>query len=231
MQSRREADLVRGDSQLVTPRSRLRSMVKHLPYRWLLGSLRRASLRWPRNGEYLQHYGVEEDRLYFVPHFVDNAFFRDRGRPHVRAGAPRSSTHDRGVDRPSWCVRRKIHKKETRQRFHSGVSGRTPAGLYVTGHRRVRSGQASPCALAREIEAPVTFPGFRNQTELPACLAACDRWRCRRRRNLGTGRQRSDGLRAARAVSRAAAAARTSSSTTGPDRFSRWATFWHLSAR
>ena len=34
--------------------------------------------------------------------------------------------------------------------------------------------QASLERLARELEAPVTFLGFRNQTELPACLAACD---------------------------------------------------------
>src|SRR5436190_2131419 len=64
--------LVRGDSQLVTPRPMLTRVAKALPYRWLLQRIDGHLYVGQRNAEYLRHYGVSPERLFFAPHFVDN---------------------------------------------------------------------------------------------------------------------------------------------------------------
>ena len=66
---------LRGDSQLATPRSALVRAGKHLPYRWLLRRAEGHLYVGEANREYLRHYRVAESQLFFVPHFVDNAFF------------------------------------------------------------------------------------------------------------------------------------------------------------
>ena len=76
--------LMRGDSQLNTPRSRLTTLVKYLPYRWILPRLDGHLYVGQRNREYLRHYGVPESRLFFTPHFVDNEWFGARAE-EVRA--------------------------------------------------------------------------------------------------------------------------------------------------
>ena len=76
--------LVRGDSHLGTPRSLPKRLVKEGLHRWLVRRFDGFLYVGRRNRDYLLHYGVDPDRLFFAPHFVDNAWFRARIR--VTAG-------------------------------------------------------------------------------------------------------------------------------------------------
>ena len=63
--------LVRGDSQLGTPRSRALRAVKRLIYPRMLRRFDRFLPVGQRSREYLQHYGVEPDRCFVCPHTID----------------------------------------------------------------------------------------------------------------------------------------------------------------
>jgi glycosyltransferase involved in cell wall biosynthesis len=67
--------LTRGDSHLHTPRSGLKNMVKKMAYPWMLrafdGFLDAG--QWSR--DYYLHYGARRDRIFHVPHVIDEASF------------------------------------------------------------------------------------------------------------------------------------------------------------
>jgi glycosyltransferase involved in cell wall biosynthesis len=67
--------LVRGDSQLMTPRSRLKTWIKEIIYRIMLRQFDGFLVVGQRNREYLAHYGVPAEKMFFAPHFVDNEWF------------------------------------------------------------------------------------------------------------------------------------------------------------
>src|SRR5205814_354948 len=67
--------LVRGDSQLATPRSLATRLAKELTYGMLLRQFDGFLVVGNRNREYLAHYGVRPDRVFLAPHFIDNKWF------------------------------------------------------------------------------------------------------------------------------------------------------------
>ena len=75
--------MVRGDSQLPTPRGVLRRTVKRLLYPRLLRSFDMCLAVGRRNADYYRYYGVPESRIVRSPHCVDNDFFR-RGAAEAR---------------------------------------------------------------------------------------------------------------------------------------------------
>jgi glycosyltransferase involved in cell wall biosynthesis len=168
---------LRGDSHLGTKRSGLRSLVKYVPYRWLLRSVDGHLYVGRANREYLQHYGVPSERLQFVPHSVDNAFFREASTQARANGTADTLRHSIGVSGETVVVA-SIGKLLPGKRVSDLIKALAAArnrgfpvhGLIIGSG----PGQADLERLAGETAAPVTFLGFRNQTELPACLAASD---------------------------------------------------------
>jgi glycosyltransferase involved in cell wall biosynthesis len=67
--------LVRGDSQLLTPRSPLKRIAKEIIHRFLVRQFHGFLYVGQRNREYLKHYGAPDNGLFFVPHLVDNEWF------------------------------------------------------------------------------------------------------------------------------------------------------------
>lgn len=171
------ATLVRGDSQLVTKRSRLVSAAKYYPYRWLLQHVDGHLYVGAANRQYLQHYGVAESNLFFVPHFVDNAFFARRADDARVSGAAADIRRSTGADSGSVVfifAGKLIEKKRPADFLRALAAARVrnvdARGLVVGSgplHNELDS-------LARQLDVPVTFAGFRNQTEMPRYLAAAD---------------------------------------------------------
>jgi len=169
--------LVRGDSHLGTPRSPVKSALKWLPYRLLLDRVDAHLYVGQANKAYLKHYGVPEQRLFFVPHFVDNAFFADRAeaaRREGQAGAIRSELGIRPESTVALFVGRLVPMKRPED-FVAGVGLAARAGSPVEGIV-VGSGPLLDHlqSLGARTQAPIRFAGFRNQTELPAFYAAAD---------------------------------------------------------
>jgi len=70
--------LVRGDSQLLTPRSPLKRIAKEIVHRFLVRQFQGFLYVGQRNRDYLKHYGALDNRLFFVPHLVDNDWFNEK---------------------------------------------------------------------------------------------------------------------------------------------------------
>lgn len=171
--------LMRGDSQLMTKRSWVKSVVKFLPYCWFLPRIDAHLYVGKRNKAYLQHYGVPEKRLFFAPHFVDNDFFSTCAREavvsgnHLRIRDEFNIPHDAFVvlfvgkfipqKRPADFVRACLHILQLPEdvKMHAILVG---DGLLSNDLQ----------LLARPQAEQIHFAGFRNQTELPAFYCTSD---------------------------------------------------------
>jgi glycosyltransferase involved in cell wall biosynthesis len=165
--------MVRGDSQLATPRSRLKTAVKAVAYPLLLRLFDAALYVGQRSRAYYAHYGYPADRLFFSPHCVDTAWFAARATEAAR------------------------HRLRAQCRIAPGATVLLFAGrllpfkrpvdlILAAGHCRQRginadvmvagSGALEPDlkAAAASHGVPLHFLGFRNQTGMPAAYAAAD---------------------------------------------------------
>jgi glycosyltransferase involved in cell wall biosynthesis len=166
--------MVRGDSQLGSPRSRAKQWAKRLAYPWVLRQFDACLYVGQRNREYLRFYGVPAGKLYFSPHCIDNDGFAARARAadplQIRADVMNALPQERVL---LFCGKL--------------LPGKRPLDLVEAaailrgrGHavRPVFAGdgplRAAVQARAAALQVPTTFLGFRNQSELPALYAAAD---------------------------------------------------------
>lgn len=171
--------LMRGDSQLATPRPRLRRALKRLPYRLLLPRLDAHLYVGSRNREYLRHYGVPERRLFFAPHFVDAARFAAAARAARADGSAARLRRDHGVPAGAFVllfVGRLVAWKRVGDLLRAAArlpdGGAGPVHVMIAGDGPCRAGLGALAETALGERAH--FLGFRNQTRLPACYAAAD---------------------------------------------------------
>ena len=86
---------VRGDSQLLTPRSRLKQLAKKFLYRWMVRQFNGYLVVGQRARQYLLHYGAEPQRMFLSPHFVDNDWF---------AAKAAEGRRQKAVSRKQWNI-------------------------------------------------------------------------------------------------------------------------------
>lgn len=165
--------MVRGDSQLGTPRSWLKQSFKELIYPRILSQFDAFLYVGKKNKEYLKHYGVAAERLFFAPHCIDNDAFA-RGAMEIN----RAASRERLGIKPSQLavlfvgklldIKRPYDLVDSLQLLRS--QGVDSIGVFV-GDGPLR------CKLenqGRERNVPLIFQGFRNQTELPESYVAAD---------------------------------------------------------
>jgi glycosyltransferase involved in cell wall biosynthesis len=167
--------LVRGDSQLTTPRRATWRAAKRLVYPRLLGVFDACLTVGRRNREYYREYGVSEDRLFASPHCVDNEFFA------TTAAAARGVTGGaRGAfDIPDNAVvflfAGKLIEKKRPLDWLAALGRLRQAGFNAWGL------VAGDGPLRGEVEAyqqrhgtVCTLAGFLNQRQMGAAYAAAD---------------------------------------------------------
>jgi len=162
--------MVRGDSQLGTPRGRLKQWGKELIYPWVLQQFDACLYVGQKNKAYLEHYGVPAERLFFSPHCIDNDAFALRAQAVNRAGGR---------------ARLGISPGQTAVLFVGKLlDGKRPLDM-VLALRTLRGRGMNVCgvfagdgplragleAKGMEWNVPLAFLGFRNQTELPEAYA------------------------------------------------------------
>jgi glycosyltransferase involved in cell wall biosynthesis len=168
--------LMRGDSVLKTKRSPLTRVLKFPFYRRLLPRIDGHLYVGSRNREYLRHYGVPEDRLFFSPHFVDNDFFASRSQAAKDSGRVLQIRDQFGIPphafvalfvgkfisakRPLDFVLAAQSATEQRSDFHALLVGDGPL-------RSEAESAAKGCGA-------IHFAGFQNQSMLPDFYAAGD---------------------------------------------------------
>ena len=163
--------MVRGDSQLETPRSRLKSAFKVLAYPWFLRLFDAALYVGERSRTYYGHYGYPADRLFFSPHCVDTAWFgaraTDEERQRLRALWNRAGDYRLALFRKAPPVQAPCRSCHCRGECRART---LRAEVIVAG-----SGELERASRAQHSSGvPLHLLGFRNQTEMPAAYAAAD---------------------------------------------------------
>lgn len=167
--------LVRGDSQLNTPRSPLRRLAKAGTYPLLLRAFNAFLTVGIRNRDYYQHYGISARKLFQSPHAIDSTAFAQAA---AGARASRAEYREEWGMPPDMIILLFVGKFISVKRADDVL--RAAALLHDRGHRvgvvMVGTGPLEPelRLLAREVGVPVHFTGFLNQTELPGVYAAAD---------------------------------------------------------
>jgi glycosyltransferase involved in cell wall biosynthesis len=164
--------LVRGDSQLETPRSKVRQLIKKVVYPILLKRFDGFLCVGTRNREYLKYYGVGDERIFSAPHFIDNDWF-----------SARAVEGDRVQIRSQWGCREDevvvlfagkfIEEKRAVDLLRAVAS--LPESIHPLVVM-VGGGELESClrTAASEAGIRVVFTGFKNQSELPELYAAAD---------------------------------------------------------
>lgn len=164
---------IRGDSQLGTSQPHVKRLLKEVTHRLLLRRFDGFLYVGKRNAEYLEYYGASPDRMFFVPHFVDNKRF---------SGAAAAAFARRTELRASWGASEKtvvalfVGKLAPHKRASDLLHAlhQTDRDEYVAIF--VGSGE-SERSLRREAEAlgvTAYFEGFKNQSELPLYYTSAD---------------------------------------------------------
>jgi glycosyltransferase involved in cell wall biosynthesis len=165
--------MVRGDSQLDTPRSPVKRAAKEIGYRAFLRAFDRCCYVGTRSRDYFVHYGVPSERLVFVPHFVDTEFFSDRAakvdREIVRGGLGISD-----ADHVLLFVGKFIPEKSPTDVVRAAAQlqqrGASTVCLFV-GDGPLKSALEEE---SRRVGVRSIFAGFKNQSELPSMYVAGD---------------------------------------------------------
>jgi glycosyltransferase involved in cell wall biosynthesis len=167
--------LVRGDSQLKTDPSPLKRAMKQITHRNAFRQFDGFLSVGKRNAEYLRHYGVAAERIFFVPHFVDNDWFAKRAeeaRPLRQEIRAQWSADDKTF---ILLFVGKLMQTKRPMDFLKAVH------VLHTQNARVLAVFVGAGELEIELRAfaerhgiPVRFEGFRNQAELPEYYVSAD---------------------------------------------------------
>jgi glycosyltransferase involved in cell wall biosynthesis len=168
--------LMRGDSQRSTARSRFKRMLKAIPYRWFLPRLDAHLYVGQRNREYLQHYRVADQQLFFCPHFVDNAFFARRAAEARADGRSAAIRAQCGANEDSFIVLfvGKFIDVKRPQKFVQAVIEAARINPRIRGIMVGSGPLEAECRRLTGDSPHLSFAGFQNQRQLPAYYAAAD---------------------------------------------------------
>jgi glycosyltransferase involved in cell wall biosynthesis len=167
--------MVRSDSHLHTERSALKAAAKLPAYRLFIPRMDAclAVGRWAR--EYFLHYGARSDRIFLVPHTIDEAWFRDpaqrlaSSRPQLRAAWNLPDGNAVFL----WAA--KFIPKKRPMDFVRALDLAARAGARVqgliVGDGPLRAGCEQ---FARERSVPATFAGFLNQSDMVKAYVTAD---------------------------------------------------------
>jgi glycosyltransferase involved in cell wall biosynthesis len=167
--------MVRGDSQLETPRGPMIRAAKRLAYPRLVRQFDVCLAVGHRNAEYYRCYGVPEDRIVRAPHCVDNDFFRRAAAAARREEVPLRRELGIGDDDVVFLFAGRLVEKKRPLDFLKALDiaaagGRRTCGLVVgdgplkasVDEHRDRHGTRA------------VTTGFLNQRDLARAYAAAD---------------------------------------------------------
>jgi len=169
--------LMRGDSQLVPKRSRVKKIIKYLPFRIVLPRVHAHLFVGKRNKEYLKYFGVPDKKLYFAPHFVDNDFFSINTERIYKSNDHNKIRDDLQIPQDAFVViyaGKLIEKKRPEDFIKASINiieNNNNINLHsiVMGDGPLRSGLQK---LSLAIKDKIHFVGFINQNEITKYYSA-----------------------------------------------------------
>jgi glycosyltransferase involved in cell wall biosynthesis len=161
--------LIRGDSQLAARRPLPLRLAKELVYPRLLGLFDGFLYVGCRNRDYLRHYGLAEQRLFFSPHCIDNDSFA------AQADAQRQARGERVASVKSVLFAGKLVERKRPFDLIRALAQAASLGCRAEAVF-VGAGELED-SLRREAASsgvPAIFHGFQNQSRMPSIYATAD---------------------------------------------------------
>jgi glycosyltransferase involved in cell wall biosynthesis len=165
--------LVRGDSQISTPRSKLKQWIKALSYPIMLRAFNAALYVGKNNYCYWRYYGYPTKRLFHSPHCVETERFSSGATAEARTNLRRQL----GIAASSFVVLfagKLVSFKRPLDVVHAISKVRyegKDCRFMVAGSGPLESELTE---LATKLGVPVDLLGFQNQSEMPSAYAAAD---------------------------------------------------------
>lgn len=165
--------LVRGDSQLQTPRSRLTRAIKDVVYPPFLRLFDAALYVGNRSREYYDHYHFPQNRLFFSPHCIDNDWFAERATADSRRALREKHRISPETHLMIFAGKLVPFKRPLDVVDAAGICRRRGRNVEVLV---AGAGELKESILARGMEraVPIHYLGFCNQSEMPGAYAASD---------------------------------------------------------
>ena len=165
--------LVRGDSQLMLSSNRGRALFKCLVYPPALRVFNAALYVGQRSREYFESYSFPRNRLFFSPHCVDAQRFRQNST--AEAGAALRRRVGIGEDEAVVLFAGKLlpfkRPLDVVEAAACLLKRGRPVTVMVAGSGPLEEPMHNRAA---QTGVKLVLLGFQNQTEMPACYAACD---------------------------------------------------------
>ena len=167
--------LVRGDSHLRTPRSSLKKAIKALPYRAFIPRFDACLAVGIWSREYYIHYGANPDRVFVVPHVVNESWLC---RESARLQPLRLQLRRQwglGERSTVFVFAGKLIPQKRVRDFICALQRAASSGAAVEGLVVGDGPLRSECeTLVRSEGLPVRFTGFLNQSEIVKAYIAAD---------------------------------------------------------
>jgi glycosyltransferase involved in cell wall biosynthesis len=167
------AVMVRGDSQLLTPRSTLKKWAKAIAYPILLRVFDAALYVGKNNQAYWRHYRFPESRLFFSPHCVETKRFAEGATAEARESL-RARLGIQSTAFVALFAGKLLPFKRPLDIVHALAKARAAGHdcrLLVAGSGPL---EADLRELAEVLDVPLDILGFQNQSQMPAAYAAAD---------------------------------------------------------
>lgn len=165
--------LIRGDSQLETPRPGPKRWLKELAYPPFLRSFDAALYVGQRSRAYYEHYRYPKARLFSSPHCVDTGWFASRAGPKARAEL-RGRLGIGEAEKVALFAGKLVPFKRPLDAVEicaAASAQGAPVRLLVAGSGEL---EAALSDRARALKAPCDLLGFQNQSLMPAAYSAAD---------------------------------------------------------
>lgn len=167
--------MVRGDSHLRTVRSNLKKLIKALPYRAFIPRFDACLAVGIWSREYYMHYGARPDRVFVVPHVVNESWWCGEAARFQPLRLELRRQWGLGEKSTVFVFAGKLIPEKRVRDFiralqQAANSGATVEGL-VVGDGPLR---AECETLVSSSGSPVRFAGFLNQSEIVKAYIAAD---------------------------------------------------------
>jgi glycosyltransferase involved in cell wall biosynthesis len=167
--------LVRGDSHLRTRRSLAKQVFKHVAYRAFIPRFDAclAVGRW--SADYFRHYGARSNRVFFVPHVVDEPWFEaQRVQSEIQRTALRRSW-SLDQDATVFLFVGKFLEGKRPLEFVRAIEVASSLNSRVVGLMSGDGPLRETCqAYVAANQVPVSFTGFLNQSQIVGAYVAAD---------------------------------------------------------
>jgi glycosyltransferase involved in cell wall biosynthesis len=166
--------MVRGDSQLSSNLPIIKKIIKKFIYTMMLRVFDIILYVGKNNRKYLKYYGVNDDKIHFCPHFIDQNFFYVKSR-NTNITLIRQNI---GIDKDSYIllfVGKLIEKKrplDILQAMNILTKQNIQVELILIGSGELENELKTYAEGNSKLK--IHFLGFKNQTELPLYYSLAD---------------------------------------------------------